>query len=100
MIALYICVSLLVVRRVAGGCQLVPPTNTHSEQIGHTSRENIYRKYLDTGLNMMFRPGVCPRRDHPRREVPAADGGGAGAVPGGALGGRHHRLEQRQVGRG
>ena len=100
MIALYICVSLLAVRRVAGGCQLVPPTNTDSEQIGHTKQRNIYRKYLDTGLNNMFRPGVCPRRDHPRREVPAPDGGGAGAVPRGALGGRHHRLEQRQVGRG
>ena len=42
MIALYICVSLLVVRRVAGGCQLVPPTNTDSDQIGHTD----HRKYL------------------------------------------------------
>ena len=41
MIALYIWLSLVTVRRVAGGCQLVPPTNTHSEQIGHTHAEKI-----------------------------------------------------------
>ena len=46
MIALYICVSLLVVRRVAGGCTLVPPTNTDSEQIGHTQAEKIFTENI------------------------------------------------------
>ena len=52
MIALYICLSLVTVRRVAGGCQLVPPTNTDSEQIGHIT--NMQRKYLQK----IFRHGV------------------------------------------